>query len=64
MPASQDTQIHLSCRHFRCDSFRFDAQGRRLVLPFSSTRQKASRIFSLFSVFSFSESFYCFGKAS
>ena len=27
-------------------------------------RQKASRVFRLFSVFSFSESFYCFGKAS
>ena len=39
MSASQDTRIHLSCRHFRCDSFRFDAQGRRLILPFSSTRQ-------------------------
>ena len=30
MPDSQDTRIHLSCQHFRCDSFRFDKQKRRL----------------------------------
>ena len=30
MPEAQDTQIHLPCQHFRCDSFRFDKQKRRL----------------------------------
>ena len=30
MPEVQDTQIHLPCQHFRCDSFRFDKQKRRL----------------------------------
>ena len=42
MPEVQDTQIHLSCQHFRCDSLRLDKQKRRLVLPFSSTRQTST----------------------